>query len=204
MVVTCDAIHAHGVTSPTAVHECPLAVWPDPNRDRLHPPTAGRPSIPRSLVEVHTPQALRAVVPVRGTGCPHGHLDPAPLTLEASATSSGPLVSFPSHKLRRRAPGHTPRVEARQRAPRDSAAAQVSLPLSSYAGSREGHIRHLNLGHKHGSSLSWKRAGSITRFSAPRKLQGLLPNKPLKLPAESGAATDPRSRSGFPGVSRPW
>ena len=31
-----------------------------------------------------------------------------------------------------------------------------------------------------------------------------LPNKPLKLPGERVGAIDPRCRSGFPGVGRPW
>jgi hypothetical protein len=49
---------------PTAMHHVPLAVAVDGDGDRLHAAAAKRRAVARRVVEVHAPEAVRAVVAV--------------------------------------------------------------------------------------------------------------------------------------------
>ena len=58
--------------------------------------------------------------------------------------------------------------------------------------------------HKLKTSLGKSEAHRSPKQSTAQLAANTPPNKPLKLTAEQVSAIDPRCRSGFPGVGRPW
>jgi hypothetical protein len=78
------------------VHDRPLAVSPAADADGLHGRIAARGPVARHVVDVPAPQAVRAVVAVRGTRRLHGDVESAVAASEGARTSppgTGALVA---------------------------------------------------------------------------------------------------------------
>lgn len=62
MVVTSDAVGLERAAARATMHERPLTILSNFDRDRLHRAAAGVTPIPRLVVQVTRPQASRAMV----------------------------------------------------------------------------------------------------------------------------------------------
>ena len=96
VVVPGDSIDPRDLAGSAAVDDGPLALRPDPDRDRLHAATTRRPPVPGSLVDMSAPQTIRTMVAISGSGRSAVDRQSAPTTKEVVRGAIAAPPSFSS------------------------------------------------------------------------------------------------------------
>ena len=95
VVVAGGPVQVDFVAAGAAVHEHPFPASAHRDADRFHERAAvGRPVAGCVVVDVPAPQAVRAVVPVRGARRLLGHVQPAVAATERSGLSAPPVAAL--------------------------------------------------------------------------------------------------------------